>query len=150
MKKICGILAILVGLATIAYFVNRTPLITVGETEDFEESAKTFNDNLVEKMNSDEVVITVAGVVLEEFDYEFYVSDEMKLMVEGEFLKRLLGCSVLEYSDDTVLIMCGEDYIYTEIGSNQALVNDYEHINLGSTVKKEGGKLFIPMDAIAK
>ncbi len=149
MKKICSIVALVAALVTIAYFVNRTPLITVNESEAFDECSGTFNENLVTKMNDDKVTITVAGVVLDGFDYEFYVSDDMKLMVEGEFLKRLLNCSVVEYKNGTVLVMKGDNEIYMELGSDLAMINDYQQINLGTVVTKEGDKLFIPMDAIA-
>lgn len=149
MKKICGILGLIVVLATIAYFVNRTPLITVNESEGFETASDTFRENLVEKMNSDVVMVSIEGVDLENFGYEAYVSDDMRLMVESEFLKRFLNCSVLEYKDGTVLVMKGSNKIYLEIGSNIAKVNNYEEINLGPVVKKDGDKLFIPLDEIA-
>ncbi len=148
MKKICGILATVIVLVIISYLINRTPLITVKESEEFAECSETFKENMVTKMNSDDVTITISGVVLDEFDYEFYVSSDMKLMVEGEFLKRLLSCSVLEYKDGRVLVMKGTNVISMNIGSDQALVNDYESISLGSAVIKEDGKIFIPMDAI--
>ena len=151
MKKICGILAIIVALVTISYFVNRTPLITVSESEDFSECSRIFKENLVTKMNSDQVTITVEGVVLDEFDYEFYISDDMKLMVESDFLRSLLNCSVLEYRDGTVIVMKGENEIYMEFNSDKALRNGYETVELGTKVLKdeEKDKLFIPMDAIA-
>ncbi len=148
MKKICGILATVIVLVIISYLINRTPLITVKESDEFAECSDTFKENMVTKMNSDDVTITISGVVLDEFDYEFYVSSDMKLMVEGEFLKRLLSCSVLEYKDGRVLVMKGTNVISMNIGSDQALVNDYESISLGSAVIKEDGKIFIPMDAI--
>lgn len=148
MKKICGILATVIVLVIISYLINRTPLITVKESDEFAECSETFKENMVTKMNSDDVTITISGVVLDEFDYEFYVSSDMKLMVEGEFLKRLLSCSVLEYKDGRVLVMKGTNVISMNIGSDQALVNDYESISLGSAVIKEDGKIFIPMDAI--
>lgn len=148
MKKICGILATVIVLVIISYLINRTPLITVKESEEFAECSETFKENMVTKMNSDDVTITISGVVLDEFDYEFYVSSDMKLMVEGEFLKRLLSCSVLEYKDGRVLVMKGTNVISMNIGSDQALVNDYESISLGSAVIKEDGKIFIPMDAV--
>lgn len=150
MKKICGIVALVVAIVTIAYFVNRKPLITVNQSEAFDECSVTFNDNLVTKMNSEDVTITVAGVVLNGFDYEFYVSDEMKLMVEGEFLKRLLNCSVLEYKDGTILVMKGNNEVYMKLGQDTARVNDFEDINLGSVPVKSGDKLYIPMDSIAQ
>ncbi|MBE5944602.1 MAG: hypothetical protein E7258_06750 [Lachnospiraceae bacterium] len=148
MKRICGILATVVVIFIISYLINRTPLITVTESEDFVQCSDTFRENLVTKMNMEEVTITVAGVVLDEFDYEFYVSEEMKLMVEGEFLKRLLSCSVLEYKDGTLLLMKGENTISMSIGSKEAIVNDYDIIDLGSAIVKDGDKIFIPMDAI--
>lgn len=150
MKKICGILALVVAIVTIAYFVNRKPLITVSQSGTYDQCADTFNENLVNKMNSEDVTITVAGVVLDGFDYEFYVSDNMRLMVEGEFLKRLLNCSVLEYKDGTILVMKGDNEVVMKLGENSARINDFEDVDLGSVPIKENGKLFIPMDAIAQ
>lgn len=149
MKKICSILAMVVVIAIIAYFVNRTPLITVSESEDFPVCSAAFRDNLVEKMNDAAVVVTLEGVSLDNFGYRFYVSEDLKLMVEGEFIKRLLNCSFLEYPDGKLLIMKGNNRIDLETDSPVAIVNSYEEIDLGCPVKKDGDKVFIPIEEIS-
>lgn len=150
MKKICSVLAMTVVLVIIAYLINRKPLITVNQSDGFDECSDVFNENLVTKMNADNVTITVAGVVLDTFDYKFYVSDEMKLMVEGEFLKRLLNCSVLEYKDGTILVMKGDNKVVMKLGSKEARINDFDNIDLSSPPVKEDEKIYVPMDAIAR
>ena len=152
MKKICSILASVILLVTIAYLVNRNPLITVDKSDEFEQCASTFGDNLVTRMNAEDTLITIAGSSIEEFEFDFYVSDEMKLMVEGEFLKSLLCCSVLEYNDGKVLVMKGDNEILLELDSDIAIVNDTEEIKLDSVVYRdeETDKLYVPIDNIAQ
>ena len=152
MKKICAIAGIVIGLAVIAYLVNRTPLITLDESKEFEQCSEVFSDNLVAKMNEDDVVITVAGTQVDEFGYTFYVSDEMKLMVEGEFLRSLLNCSVLRYPDGKVLVMKGDNMISMQVDSDAAVINDENAISLGSKVyvEENSDKLLIPIDNIAE
>lgn len=152
MKKICAIAGIVIGLAVIAYLVNRTPFITMDESKDFEQCSEIFSDNVVAKMNDDGVVITVAGTQVDEFGYTFYVSDEMKLMVEGEFLRSLLNCSVLHYPDGSVFVMKGDNTISMQVGSDEAVVNGNNTISLDSEVYVEGtsNKLLIPLDNIAE
>lgn len=152
MKKICVALAIIVALAGIAYLINRNPLVTVDKSEYFEEAAKTFGLDLVSQLNGEEALITVAGNELENFPYKFYVSDEMKLMVEGEFLRGLFSCSVLEYTDGRILIMKGDNIISLQVGEDEAIVNDSELIELGSAVllDEELGLLYVPLDNIAE
>lgn len=152
MKKICTVAGIVIVLAVIAYLVNRTPLITVDESKEFEQCSEVFNDNLVTKLNDDNVVITVAGTEIEEFGYTFYVSREMKLMVEGDFLRSLLNCSVLHYPDGRVLVMKGDNAIEMKQDSDQAVVNDRGNISLGSRVlyDEDSDKILIPLDNIAE
>lgn len=152
MKKICAIAATVIALVVIAYLVNRTPLITLDESEDYEQCAEVFSSNLVAKMNDTDVIITVAGTQVDEFGYKFYVSDEMKLMVEGDFLRSLLNCSVLQYPDGEVLVMKGDNKIEMKLDSDTATINDKETINLGSKVitDKDSDRLLIPIDEIAE
>ncbi len=149
MKKIFGALAIIMALAIIAYAMNIKPHGSIEKSENFQASADTFEDNVINQLNSPDTIITVAGDDLSEFDYEFYVSREFKLMVEGSFLRSLLSCSVLEYSDGRVLVMKGDNKISMSLGSSQASVNDIHKVELGASVVKNGDKLFIPLDAIA-
>lgn len=152
MKKICAIAATVIALVVIAYLVNRTPLITLDESEDYEQCAEVFSSNLVAKMNDTDVIITVAGTQVDEFGYKFCVSDEMKLMVEGDFLRSLLNCSVLQYPDGEVLVMKGDNKIEMKLDSDTATINDKETINLGSKVitDKDSDRLLIPIDEIAE
>ena len=152
MKKICAIAATVIALVVIAYLVNRTPLITLDESEDYEQCAEVFASNLVAKMNDTDVIITVAGTQVDEFGYKFYVSDEMKLMVDGNFLRSLLNCSVLQYPDGEVLVMKGDNKIEMKLDSDTATINDKETINLGSKVitDKDSDRLLIPFDEIAE
>lgn len=152
MKKICAIAATVIALVVIAYLVNRTPLITLDESEDYEQCAEVFSSNLVAKMNDTDVIITVAGTQVDEFGYKFYVSDEMKLMVEGDFLRSLLNCSVLQYPDGEVLVMKGDNKIEMKLDSDTATINDKETVNLGSKVitDKDSDRLLIPIDEIAE
>lgn len=152
MKKICAIAATVIALVVIAYLVNRTPLITLDESEDYEQCAEVFSSNLVAKMNDTDVIITVAGTQVDEFGYKFYVSDEMKLMVESDFLRSLLNCSVLQYPDGEVLVMKGDNKIEMKLDSDTATINDKETVNLGSKVitDKDSDRLLIPIDDIAE
>lgn len=152
MKKIFSVLAAAVLLVIIGYLINRNPLITVDKSERFEQCSNTFKENIVSRMNSEDVLVTVVGSSVEEFDYDFYVSEDMKLMVEAEFLKSLMSCSVLEYSDKTVLVMKGDNTISLTLDSNEATVNSLEDINLGSVVYKDEktSKIYIPLDGIAQ
>ncbi len=152
MKKICSVLATVLVLATIAYLINRNPMVTINKSDTFSESADIFQENLVGKMNKDNILITVAGTAIDEFNYDFFVSKEMKLMVETEFLKRLISCSVLEYNDGKILIMKGENSIMTKLNSNKAVVNELDDVELGSYVYKDmnTGKIYVPMDAVAE
>lgn len=149
MKKICGIMAMVVVIVVIAYFVNRKPLITVSESEDFGICSEAFRDKLVEKLNEDDVNVTLEGASLENFGYRFYVSEDLRLMVEGEFIKRLLNCSFLEYPDGRIVIVKGNNRIDMKTGSREAVINGYERVGLGSEVKKEEDKVFVPIEKIA-
>ncbi|MDD6327416.1 MAG: lectin like domain-containing protein [Lachnospiraceae bacterium] len=151
MKKLFGVALLAAVLVIIGYLVNRTPLVTINKADDFEQCAGVFEDNIVAMLNADDITITVAGTEVTEFGYEFFVSPEMKLMVEGEFLRSLLSCSVLEYPDGKVLVMKGENRIDLTLDSDSACINERETISLLSKVyrDKETGKLFLPIDDIA-
>ncbi|MBR3832940.1 MAG: hypothetical protein IKJ73_01340 [Lachnospiraceae bacterium] len=150
MKKIVGLLVALFGIVAIAYLINRRPSVSVEKSSEFESCATVYKAGMMEKLNSDDVKFTVAGLDVDRFNYEVYVSSEMVLMVESDLLKSLLSCSVLEYSDGGVIIMKGDNKVVLTIGSNQAMVNDNHIIDLKSTVVKDGDKLFIPLDNIGE
>lgn len=151
MKKIIGAVVVIAVVITIVYLANRTPLVTVTKSGDFEQCAEVFNENIVDSLNSDGITITIAGTEVTEFDYQFIVSPERKLMVEGDFLRSLLSCSVLVYQDGKVLVMKGNNSIMMAIDSDVAIVNEKDSLILGSDVckDKETGKLLIPIDDIA-
>jgi len=152
MKKICSFFAAIILIATIAYLANRNPLVTVDKSDRFEECAENFEVNVISRLNSEETLVTVANNEIEEFGFDFYVSDEMKLMVEGDFLKSLLSCSVLEYNDGQVVVMKGDSVISLKLNSSKALLNNYDEIELGSNVYKDEDtdRLYIPIDNIAQ
>ena len=111
MKKIFGIVAAITGIFLIAYFLNRKPVHTIDKAEDFQKSKEIFCENMVDRMNSDKRVVTVSGVDISEFQFDFIVSDKLKLYVEKDFLKSLLSCSVMCYEDDRVIVMKGDNII---------------------------------------
>ncbi len=150
MKKIMGVLAALFCIVTIVYLMNKRPDISVERSAEFESCATTYKTNLTEKLNRENIKFTVAGLDVDRFNYDVYVSEQMVLMVESSLLKSLLSCSVLEYSDGGVIIMKGDNKVVLTVGSNQAMVNDNHIIELGSVVVKDGDKLFIPLDNIAE
>lgn len=152
MKKILGALAVMAVLITISYAVIKAPEITVESSEGMVEAAATFESNIVSILNDEATAVTVGGNAMEGFDYEFYVTDKMKLMVETEFLKSLLSCSVTQYKNGTLIIMKGDNSISVDIGSSKARVNDTIKVELGSSVTQdvETGKIFVPIDDISK
>lgn len=150
MKKICGLIVALFGIVSIAYLLNRKPAITVEKADNFTYCAETFKENMKDRLNGENGKFTVAGLDLDRFKFDTYVSDELILMVESDLLKSLLSCSVLEYEDGGIIIMKGNNKVVLTVGSNQAMVNDNHIINLESVVVKDGEKLFIPVDNIAE
>ena len=151
MKKICSIIAAIVCIATIAYLINKTPLITVEKSDDFSAQAAVFKDDLIQQLNNEEVVVTVAGSTVDEY-YDFHVDDNMNLMCESNFLKGFLGCSVLEYVDGTILVMKGDSKLEFHLDSNIALLDDYEEIELISNVYKDEntGVIYLPINNISE
>ena len=150
MKKIMGVVATLFVIVAIAYLINERPDVSVERSPEFENCAATYKTNMNNKLNSSSTKFTVAGLDVDRFNYEVYVSDEMVLMVESDLLKSLLSCSVLEYSDGGVVIMKGDNKVVLTVGSNQAMVNDNHIIDLQSIVVREKDKLFIPLDNIGE
>ena len=130
--------------------MNRRPDVNVERSAEFENCAATYKTNLTDKLNSENTKFTVAGLDVDRFNYEVYVSEQMVLMVESDMLKSLLSCSVLEYDDGGVIIMKGDNKVVLTVGSNQAMVNDNHIIDLLSVVVRDGDKLFIPLDNIAE
>lgn len=150
MKKIMGFAAALLLIFIIAYILNARPEISIQKSEGFDACAQSYKANMTSQLNQENVKFTVAGLDMDRFKYEVYVSDEMILMVESELLKSLLSCSVLEYSDGRVIIMKGDNKVVLTVGSSQAMVNDNHIIDLKSVVTLKDEKLFIPLDNIGE
>lgn len=150
MRKICTTLAVLLTLVAITYLLNKTPVVTIDKAPDFQKHAANFELGLVARLNEEDTIYTVMGSSVMNMGYDFYVSDDMRLMVEGDFLRSLLSCSVLVYSDGDVIIMKGDSRIDMQVGSNEAIINGYKKIGLGSMVYLDGNKLFVPVDDIAE
>lgn len=144
--------ALIAVLVTITFMLGRNPVKTIDESDALATCSDAFAQNVKNRMNGDDVVITVGGGSMEEFGYTFYVSDNMRLMVEGEFLRSLLLCSVQRYPDGSVLIMKGDNQIELETGSSEAVVNKKTEVALGDTVRidEDGDKLIVPIDNIAE
>lgn len=151
MKKFGIFAAVIAVLVTITYIIGRNPVKTIDESDALATCSDAFAENVRERMNEDDVVITVGGDSMEEFGYSFSISDHMRLLVEGEFLRSLLLCSVQRYPDGEVLIMKGDNRIELAVGSERAVVNEKTEIPLGDKVYVEDGdKLIIPIDKIAE
>jgi C1A family cysteine protease len=152
MKKIVGAFAALVVVIVIAYVMVRNPEVSVVRSEGFETAAMTFQQSIVARFNDENAVVTVGGNAMDGFSYDFYVSDNMKLMVETEFLRRLIGCSVVQYKTGDLIIMKGDNSISLEIGSSKAKVNDTVNVDLGDKVLSDddAGKIYVPIDNIAE
>ena len=143
---------LVIALVTITFFVGRNPVKTIDESEAVAACGQAFGANIRSRMNEDDVIITVGGGSMEEFGFHFYVSENMHLMVEGEFLRSLLLCSVQRYPDGTVLIMKGDNKIYLTIGSDRATINRKEDVPLGDIVylDEETDSVMLPIDHIAE
>lgn len=153
MKKFYVILAGIGLVLAIAYFVGRVPVITVSKSDDFSECANTFNNNLVDYINGGEkpLLVTIQGIALEAFDSEVFVSEDMKLMVETNFLRGIISCSVITYKNDEILIMKGDNAVKLNIDSSEALINNILEIDLVTEVmKNKDGKIFVPFTDIAE
>ena len=152
MKKFGIFAAVIAVLVTITYIIGRNPVKTIDESDALATCSDAFVENVRERMNADDVVITVGGDSMEEFGYSFSISDHMRLLVEGEFLRSLLLCSVQRYPDGEVLIMKGDNRIELAVGSERAVVNEKTEIPLGDKVyvEEDGDKLIIPIDKIAE
>ncbi len=152
MKKFGIFAAVIAVLVTITYIIGRNPVKTIDESDALATCSDAFAENVRERMNADDVVITVGGDSMEEFGYSFSISDHMRLLVEGEFLRSLLLCSVQRYPDGEVLIMKGDNRIELAVGSERAVVNEKTEIPLGDKVyvEEDGDKLIIPIDKIAE
>lgn len=152
MKRICGVIAVIIVAATILYLVNRKPVVTTEQSESYESCAETFGDNMVQRLNSNSAKISLGGMDAREYGFEFFVSDELKLMVEDGFLKSLLSCSVLKYNDGRIVVMKGENTCRLQVGSKEAVINDKYTIDLKSQVYKDYEKdiIFIPFNDIAE
>ena len=139
-------------LVTITFFLGRNPVKTIDESDALATCSDAFAANIRSRMNGDDVIITVGGGSTEEFGYTFYVSDNMHLMVEGEFLRSLLLCSVQRYPDGTVLIMKGDNSISLAVGSDKATVNKKTEVELGDAVYVDEAedRLMVPIDKIAE
>ena len=151
MKKVFVFLAVIAAAFTITYFATRKQVVMVDTSEDFSECATSFKTDMVERFNEG-LVVTVNGISMEEFGYESYVSDAMKLVVEADFLKSLLNCSVGEYPDGRVLIMKGNNKLEIGIGADKAFANGHEDIKIETpvSVDEKTGKLMIPLDEVAE
>lgn len=142
---------IIIAASAILYLINRQPTVSISRSESFDAAAQEFRQKLVDRANSDSSMVTLGGNDMDNFDYSFYVTDEMKLMAEAEFLRKLVSCSLLEYPDGRVLIMRGSNIIEMRVDSGNARVNDSEQIELGAKLTlSDEGKLFVPVDEIAK
>lgn len=149
MKKIFGLFMALIVVTTIIYLLKLNPVATVEKSESYDECAATFGSELIESLNREDSIITVGGVSIDEFDYDFFVSKEMRLMVEGEFLRSLINCSVLVYNDGSIIIMKGDNEVKLHTGSDKATINNGDVVDLGANTRINNDKLFVPFDAIA-
>ena len=151
MKKIFGFILAFAAIFTITYFATRKQVVMVDMSDDFSECATGFKTDMVERLN-DELVVTINGISIEEFGFDYYVSDDMKLVVEDELLKSLLNASVCEYPDGRLLVMKGDNKLELNVGSDKAMVNGQEEIMLAGKVERdsETDKLMIPFDEIAR
>lgn len=149
MKKICVVVLSIATIFLIAYLFTRTPVVTVDKDDRFEECSALFKDNIIKRINS-EKIITVNGISVDEFNYEFNVSNDMVLFVESDFVRSLLNCAVLEYSDGKILVMKGDVQINLKIDSDKASIVDGDDVDLGANVYCEDDKIFIPFDNIAR
>lgn len=152
MKKLLGIAAIFAIAVIIAYSIKKEPVITVEKSVDYQQAATVFGKNMVDRMNSSEAHISIGGLDAREYGYDFYVSDEMKLMVERDFLKSLISCSVLEYPNGRLLVLKGDNSCELNIDSSEATINGKYTLDLKTKVKKDEKteKIFIPFDDIAE
>lgn len=152
MKKICGVIAVIIVAATIVYLVGRNPVVTTEKSDSYESCAETFGDNMVARMNAEDSRISLGGMDAREYGYDFHVSDELKLMVEDGFLKSLLSCSVLKYNDGRVVVMKGENTCELRLGSSEAVINGKYTIDMKSKVYRDYDRdaVFIPFDDIAE
>lgn len=151
MKKILVFFAAIAAIFTITYFATRKQVVTVDVSGDFSECAAGFKTDMVDRLN-DGLIVTINGISIEEFGFDYYVSDTMKLVVEADFLKSLLNASVQEYPEGKLLVMKGDKKLEFKVGKDRAILNGQEDIELEAKVKKDvdSDKIMIPIDDVSK
>ena len=151
MKKLIGLVLVLAALAAFIYYINRTPVVNVEQSDRLPQCAADFEDQIVRNMNS-KLVVTMSGADIGEFGFDFYISPEFKLMVESGFMKSLLSCSVLRYPDDKLIVMKGDHSLTFTPDSNIAMLDDADRIDMVTKTKlsEDGKRYFVPFDDIAE
>ena len=151
MKKILVFFAAIAAIFTITYFATRKQVVMIDMSDDFSECAAGFKSDMVDRLN-DDLIVTINGISIEEFGFDYYVSDTMKLVVEADFLKSLLNASVQEYPDGRLLVMKGENKLEFKVGKDDALLNGQEDIKLENEVDKasDSDKIMVLLDEVSK
>ena len=150
MKKILVFFAAIAAIFTITYFATRKQVVMVDISDDFSECATGFKADIVERLN-DELIVTINGISIEEFGFNYYVSDSMKLTVEADFLKSLLNASVQVYPEGKLLVMKGENKLEFMVGSDKAILNGHDEIELDNKVEinEDTDKIMVPLDEVS-
>lgn len=151
MKKIFVSIIVIIFLTVISYINSRSPVITLEQSDEFNISASKLQTNLITKGNKGDLLVTVDGAKLDEYDYYFYYGDKFQLMASQSFYKEILSCALNEYADGRVLLERGTASILMNLDSNIATVNGIEIDLLDKVTKNEEDKtLYIPINEISK
>lgn len=151
MKKVIGLIVLAFSIAGMVCIVGNKPVVSMEMSSSFESCSDEFVRQVVDRMNSEYVNITIGGMDAKSYGYDMYISDEVKLMVDTDFLKSFLACSVQVCEDGRICILKGDNKCELELGSSLARINDRDYIDMLSEVTRsaDGEKIFVPFDDIA-
>ena len=131
MKRFLAVVLILLAAAGLFFFLKGDQTEgKLNKNSDFESAVSGLLTLQSQYMEENDIDIRVSGRSLTGFDYDIKLDDSLLIYADDGFMKDIMGCSVVEYSDGRVAVDRGEASL------------EYK----SSEVERTDDKLYIPIE----
>ncbi|MBQ1327446.1 MAG: hypothetical protein IIY49_05345 [Eubacterium sp.] len=122
---------------------------SIERAENYEAIIQDFDEMSYKRTLNGAINVVCSGVNISNYKYKFRMTERMELLFPDDFMEDVMGCSIIKYDDENIVVLRRDTRIELKVGSNVVKINGIE-TEVGPAIEiTDSGRIYIPMDKLS-
>lgn len=122
---------------------------SIERAENYEVIIQDFDEKSYKRTLNGAVNVVYDGTNISNYKYDFKMTKSMEILFPDDFMEDVMGCSVLKYDDESIVVLRRDTRIEFKAGSNIVKINGIETEIETAIEILDSGRIFIPIDDLS-